>query len=217
MDVTPALAAPAVAAPPGAAGNSMISSDFQTFLRMMTTQLQNQDPLNPIDSADYAVQLATFSGVEQQARTNQLLETMRGEFGLLGMAQLASWVGREARAAAPAWVEGGPITLSPEPANGADRAVLVVQDAQGRLVTRQDIAVSDNAMEWQPLDMQGNDLPAGKYAFKLESYAGEELVGTSDVPVYARITEVRGGAGGTMLILEGGIEVPASAVTALRD
>ena len=60
----------------GTAGSSTstggISSDFNTFLRMLTVQMQNQDPLNPIDSADYAVQLATFSGVEQQVRTNQL-------------------------------------------------------------------------------------------------------------------------------------------------
>jgi len=41
----------------------LVSSDFDTFLKMMTTQVQNQDPLNPVDSSDYAVQLATFSSV----------------------------------------------------------------------------------------------------------------------------------------------------------
>ncbi len=88
-----------------------IASDFETFLKMMTTQLKNQDPLNPIDSADYSVQLATFSGVEQQAKTNQLLEAMRGELGMMGMSQMASWVGREARVAAPVLVTGGPSVL----------------------------------------------------------------------------------------------------------
>lgn len=38
----------------------LVSSDFDTFLKMMTTQVQNQDPLDPVDSAYYAVQLATF-------------------------------------------------------------------------------------------------------------------------------------------------------------
>jgi flagellar basal-body rod modification protein FlgD len=46
--------------------SSGLSSDFETFLKMLTTQLKNQDPMNPVDSADYAVQLATFSSVEQQ-------------------------------------------------------------------------------------------------------------------------------------------------------
>ena len=44
------------------------SSDFETFLKMLTVQMQNQDPLNPVESTDYAVQLATFSGVEQNSR-----------------------------------------------------------------------------------------------------------------------------------------------------
>lgn len=219
MDVTQTRSpSPTTAAPAAATGNAtLISSDFQTFLKMMTTQLQNQDPMNPMDSADYAVQLATFSGVEQQARTNQLLETMRGEFGLMGMAQLAGWVGREARSTAPVWVDGAPVALSPEPAQGADRAVLVVTDSQGRLVTRQNIPVDDGELTWDPVDMQGYPLSAGTYRFTLESYAGEEQLATSDVASYARITEVRGGATGTSLILAGGVEVPASAVTALRD
>ncbi len=44
--------------------SSNISADFETFLKMLTVQMQNQDPLNPVDSSDYATQLATFSGVE---------------------------------------------------------------------------------------------------------------------------------------------------------
>ena len=67
--IAPAPAAPVARSTADGAetgGNSALSSDFETFLRMLTTQLQNQDPLNPVDSADFAVQLATFSSVEQQ-------------------------------------------------------------------------------------------------------------------------------------------------------
>ena len=53
-----------------------VSSDFETFLKMLTVQMQNQDPLNPVDSSDYAIQLATFSGVEQQVKTNDLLASL---------------------------------------------------------------------------------------------------------------------------------------------
>lgn len=55
-----------------------LSSDFETFLKMLTTQMENQDPLNPVDSAEFAMQLATFSGVEQQIRTNDILADMVG-------------------------------------------------------------------------------------------------------------------------------------------
>ncbi len=216
MDVTQTAAAPLRTAAADKAPTSLINADFEMFLRMMTTQLQNQDPQNPIDSADYAVQLATFSGVEQQARTNSLLESMQSQFGLMGMAQMAGWVGREARTAAPVWVSGQPVTLSPEPAAGATRTVLAVYDAQGQLVSREDIPVSREAVEWAPTDAEGNPLPEGSYTFKLESYAGEEKIAGTPVEAYARVTEIRSGPQGTVVVLEGGAEVPASAVTALR-
>ncbi len=193
-----------------------ITSDFETFLKMLTTQLQNQDPLNPIDSADYAVQLATFSGVEQAVKTNQLLEELQGQFGILGMAQLAGWVGQEARSAGPVWMDGDPVTVSPAPATGADRAVLVVKDAQGRLVSREDIPPTTEAYQWLGAGTTGDPLPTGKYTLELESYLGDTLLRTAPVEAYARILEAQGGATGTTLVLEGGIKVAATAVTALR-
>lgn len=71
MTAAPVTGSPAIPSPTSSSG--ALTSDFDTFLRMLTVQMQNQDPLDPVDSADYAVQLATFSGVEQQVRTNELL------------------------------------------------------------------------------------------------------------------------------------------------
>ena len=69
------------------------STNFDTFLKMLTTQLQNQDPLNPMEGSDFAVQLATFSGVEQQAQTNKLLQQMLTQSGG-SLGQLAEWIGK---------------------------------------------------------------------------------------------------------------------------
>jgi len=70
---TPTLA-PTTASPSTVATSAeTVSSDFDTFLKMMTAQVQNQDPLNPIDSADYAVQLATFSSVYRRNKLNGLV------------------------------------------------------------------------------------------------------------------------------------------------
>lgn len=194
-----------------------ISADFDTFLKMLTTQMQNQDPLNPIDSADYAVQLATFSGVEQQMKTNQLLDDLASQFGVMGMSQLAAWVGQEARSAAPVMKGAEPVTVTYTPATQADRAVLAIRDKAGNLVAREDVPVSKEPYQWLGADASGNPLPAGIYSLSLESYRGEEQIGTaSDVESYARIIEARGGAAGTALVLEGGIEVAATKVTALR-
>lgn len=196
---------------------AVISSDFETFLLMLTTQMENQDPLNPIDSSDYAVQLATFSGVEQQVRTNQLLEGVAQQMNVSGMAQLAGWVGMEARVAAPVYFDGAPVTLYPDPATTAEETVLVVQDAQGNVVDRVPLAVSGEPTTWSGLDQYGVPRANGLYSFKLESYAHDDLIATSDVDTYAQITEARNQAGTTMLILQGGVEVAAESVTALRD
>ncbi len=214
MDVASATATTSTTTQTGSAASSV--SDYQTFLNMLTTQLQYQDPLNPMESSDFAVQLATFSGVEQQTQTNLLLQSMISSFDMMGMAQLAGWIGNEARVAAPAWFDGAPVTISPNPAFGADGAVLVVRDAEGDVVSREDVPVIAGPMDWVGLDPTGAPLPGGAYSFTLESYAGEKLLGTSPVEVYGRIIEARGGESGTMLVLEGGIEVMAQAVTGLR-
>ena len=215
MDVTSATSAPATGPAP-AAGSPKITSDFNTFLKMLTVQMQNQDPMNPIDSADYAVQLATFSGVEQQVRTNQLLAEMQGKFQQMGMAEMASWIGKEARSAAPVRYDGGPVTLSPNPAVGATRTVLVVKDAQGTLVSREEIPVSAEPYQWLGAGTDGSPLPPGNYTIALESLKGEKVIDSRPVEHYARVIEARGSPSGTKLVLEGGIEVLASDVTALR-
>jgi flagellar basal-body rod modification protein FlgD len=214
MEITPNLNTAQPRASDTAAAK--ITSDYTTFLKMLTTQLQNQDPLNPIESSDYAVQLATFSGVEQQTRTNQLLESLGGQFNVLGMAQMAGWVGQQARVDAPVFMDGDPVTLSPNPAAGADRATLVVKDSRGTVVSRQDIPPTADPYQWTGLGIDGLPLPDGQYTLSLESYRDEEMLTQTPVEHYARIMEAQGGASGTMLLLEGGVKVRAESITALR-
>lgn len=193
-----------------------IASDFDTFLKMLTTQMKNQDPLNPVDSADFAVQLATFSSVEQQQRTNQLLEGLGSQLGLSGMAQLANWVGKEARAPVAAQFDGSPVTLAAAPSPLAKEATLIVTDSTGMIVSRQQVPVSSEPFEWAGTAAGGGTLPPGRYSFSLESAADGKTIGTTPVEVYGRIIEARAGTDGTTLVMTGGILVPADKVTALR-
>lgn len=214
MDVTSATTTATTATT--ASTPAKITSDFDTFLRMLTVQMQNQDPLNPIDSADYAVQLATFSGVEQQVRTNQLLAEMQGRFQQLGLAEMSSWIGKEARTSAPVPYDGSPVTLAPRPAAGATRSVLVVTDASGNLVSREEIPVSSAPYSWFGAGADGEPLPPGLYSIALESLSGETILSTDPVEHYARVLEAKTATAGTTLVLDGGVEVLASTVTALR-
>ncbi|MFV2001871.1 MAG: flagellar hook capping FlgD N-terminal domain-containing protein, partial [Paracoccaceae bacterium] len=76
MDVTAVQNTTTSYTPPPPEEPANVNSDFETFLKLLTTQLKNQDPLKPVDSSDFAVQLATFSSVEQQVKTNDLLTSL---------------------------------------------------------------------------------------------------------------------------------------------
>lgn len=210
------LAGPNLAPPPPTnTADKLISSDFNTFLTMLTTQLKNQDPLNPMDNSEYAVQLATFSGVEQQVKTNTLLESLGAQLGLSGLTAYAGWVGKDARADMPVWYSGKPVTLAAEPAPKADKAELVVTDATGAVVARQPVPLDAKTVTWTGLDSQGVARPTGRYTFALESFTKGARIATAPAEAYVRVIEVRGGATPT-LVFEGGIEVEVTKITALR-
>jgi flagellar basal-body rod modification protein FlgD len=216
MEITQNPAATATVTPT-AAKTGAISSDFETFLRMLTVQMENQDPLNPVDSTDYAVQLATFSGVEQAVLTNDLLKSLTSQMNSSGLAGMANWVGKEARAAAPAYFDGNPISITPNPSVIADRAEIVVRNENGSEVQRMDIPVTNEQFDWAGVSDGGVPFEEGLYTFEVLSIANDEVIGQSQVEIYSKVTEVRSEGGATVLVLEGGATIASDQVSALRD
>ncbi len=201
-----------------ASGNgTKISSDFDTFLRMLTVQMQNQDPLNPVDSTDYAVQLATFSGVEQAVLTNDLLTSMINQMTTSGLGQMSQWVGREVRSAAPTYFDGKPITLEPRPSPISDRAEIVVRDVREVEVQRIPISTVGQPTEWAGIDVSGNPLPQGLYTFEVISIANDEVIAQDMIETYGRVVEIRSEPEGIMVQLAGGGTIAADKVTGLRE
>ncbi len=201
----------------GTTQESVLSTDFETFLKMLTAQAKYQDPLEPIKSSDYAAQLAQFSMVEQQVFTNDLLTALSSQSGNTSMASLASWVGMEARAVSPGFFDGSPITVSPNPASVSDQVVLVVTDEFGREVQRQTLPISAEPIEWAGVDDDGNPFANGIYNFTVESYKDDEVILSEPAEVYGKVTEAQLQAGQVILILEGGQAILSTSVTALRD
>ena len=193
------------------------AGDYETFLRMMTLQIKNQDPLSPMSADDFAAQLAQFSAVEQQTKTNDLLEQQLAQNTQNAMVQMAGWVGKEARIAAPVHFDGStPVILSPNPAVNADRVVLVAKDITGQEVSRTEIPTASVDYEWLGLDQDGEALRSGTYDLSLESYLGEELLGSSSMEYYGMIQEIRSSPSGVTALFPGGVEVSTALVTALR-
>ncbi len=201
----------------GDTSTDVLSSDFETFLLMLTTQLENQDPLNPIESQDFAVQLATFSGVEQQVQTNDLLRDLAGALGASDLAQLAGWVGMEAQVTAPIAFDGQPVDIAIVPDPGSDRAELIVRDSLGREVGREGVTTASGVYAWAGTDATGDPLAPGLYTLELASINQGEVTSVQSVPHYARVTEARQGPGGIELVVTGGSVVAADAVAALRE
>ena len=194
---------------------SALSSDFETFLKMLTVQMENQDPLNPVDSSDYAVQLATFSSVEQQVLTNDLLKDLGATMGVSGLSQVASWVGQQARVTAPVQYDGTPLSVVTAPVSYADTADLVVRTPDGTELQRLPIDVRSGEVAWTPI--AGTHAAANPVVFEVESYSGGASLGTTPAAVYAPVREVRLENGLPVIVVPGGSTIASTSVTALRQ
>lgn len=215
MDIATTLPA-STAAATAATDQAAISSDFETFIKMLTVQMENQDPLNPLDSQDFATQLATFSGVEQQVKSNELLAALGTQLQLSGLGDMAGWVGMEARLATAATFDGTPIEIVPNPPAFAESAELVVYDETGLEVQRQAVPVSDEPVFWAGVASDGTPMANEQYSFTIEAKSNGEVIDTHTPDIFARVNEVRLIDGATVVVLNGGTIHSASAVSGLR-
>ncbi len=219
MDVT----RPQVATPtPALAANTpqttaALSSDFETFLKMLTAQARFQDPLEPIDSSEYAAQLAQFSMVEQQVLSNDLLTSLTTELGTGNLGQLAALIGMEARSTAAVSFDGAPITIQPKIETGADEAVLIAYGSDGLEKMRQQIATTGAPLQWEGRQADGTLLPSDSYNFKVESRTLGQTTGTNDAQSFERITETRREGTDSVLVLKSGASVKMADVSAVRE
>lgn len=192
-------------------------AEYETFLQMLSVQLQNQDPLNPMESADFAVQLATFSGVEQQVKTNDLLEQMTGGGVQNTLARYAGWIGREVASPHAAPFDGAPLTVLPQVAPGASAARIEVLTEGGRVLQSLPVPLDGGAITWAGVGDGGAPLPAGSYRFATVSTVAGSGSETRAAQVYQPVRELRLIDGQPRLVLQSGAEVAPAEVSALRE
>lgn len=198
------------------ANQKALSSDFETFLRMLTVQLQNQDPLNPVEASDYAVQLATFSGVEQQVRTNELLTGLGDQFQLLGLSQFAGWVGMEARYSGPIHFDGTPIEVAMDIPDNAGAVQLIARTPSGTEVARRTLPDTNGQVIWDGTSDDGTVLPFGSYVLFSETFLDGKSQGVSPAQSYARVDQARFEDGSAILTLANGTDITPGDVSGLR-
>lgn len=218
MDILPAIQTASTTATQAQSTSSLsgITSDFDMFLRLLTTQMQNQDPLNPADSTEYTAQLATFSGVEQQVETNTLLRDLQTSFAAMNMGQLSGWIGMEARADMPVNFSGQATTVQIAPHTLADRVELIVRNTAGEVVAATPAVLDDAPFTWNGTGTDGIPLPHGTYTLSAQSWRGEDVLEERAAFVFGEISEAQTLSGEVYVTMENGVTVPADAVQALR-
>lgn len=194
---------------------SATSSDFETFLRLLTTQMQNQDPLKPMDSTEFASQLAQFSSVEQQVRTNDLLVGLQTGLASLGMGQIGGWIGMEARADMPVNFDGQTVTLAGARHGSADRMELIVRNESGLIVQQIPIPLSEESFTWNGTGADGSVVLPGLYSFSIQNWSGDTMLEERAAMVRGKIEEAAILQGEIWLTMADGISIPASNVLAI--
>jgi flagellar basal-body rod modification protein FlgD len=202
---------------------SEISKDYDMFLRLMTAQLKNQDPLQPLDGTEFVAQLAQFSGVEQQIKTNERLDTLLGALTRSAAEVSLGFLGRTVEtASSKVELEAGvPASFAFEVEKPAGKAVAVVTDADGIEVRKFDVDASTlgrRAAVWDGHDGTGNPASPGVYTIRVQVYddAGKKVIAELPALTRAKVVEARIGADSGTLVLSTGVETALSDLRAIE-
>jgi flagellar basal-body rod modification protein FlgD len=213
-----ASAASTTAASRAARDRVGLADDFDSFLRLLTTQLKNQDPLSPLDANQFTEQLVQFSAVEQAIKTNdvlgQLLSVIRGD----QIARSVDYLGAEVEAAGQTvhLGAGGPAQVHYRLEQTAARVQLDIYDSAGRLVaTKQgDTSSGSHTVAWNGQSRSGAPLPDGLYRVEVmaSNAAGEPL------PVRTTIRGLVDGVeidGDRLMLSIAGVLMPLASITSI--
>lgn len=142
------------------------------FLQLLVTQLQYQDPLNPMESAEFTAQLAQFSSLEQLTNVNDNLSNIYSVQQAFHNAQAASFIGKEIRAVnSTIHFDGtGECELNFELDDQAGKVFVSVYDGHGYAVRRfelENLPAGDGGVTWDGKNDRGQKVPAGDYQYEV--------------------------------------------------
>jgi flagellar basal-body rod modification protein FlgD len=195
-----------------------LAGDQQTFLKLLTTQLQNQDPLSPLDTNQFTQQLVAMTGVQQQIVSNQLLQQLvNGQSSNLG--DPVGLIGKTVTAnTAQATLQGGTASWFYSLAAPAQQAQLQVTNSLGQVVWQQTtgpLTAGQQSLTWNGKDMNGNQLTDGG-TYTLSVSATDSNGGTVASTIYQRgLASSVQQSNGQNFVTINGVPVPTSSVTAV--
>lgn len=177
----------------------------QRFLKLLVTQLNNQDPLNPLDNAQLTSQLAQMSTVSGIEKLNSAFQSMLAQSGSSQVLQSASMIGRTVLVPGSelALKKGTDVPFAVEMPQSADAVKVTVTNAAGNTVRSFDLGSLPQGVKtlsWDGLNDTGASVADGSYTVNVVATSGDAKVAASAL-TYANVTSVSQGASGVALSL----------------
>ncbi len=174
--------------------SAQLSADMNTFLQLLTTQLKYQDPMDPMDTAEFTNQLVQYSSVEQAIQTNEKLDTMMSlSIANLG-AQAVSYIGKTVQVLGDVMpLEGGVSKASYTLDKDVLSTTIVVKDMSGNIVYTQNGEKTSGTHEftWDGKDSNGNQLEDGAYQISVSTKVADgDSAASVTTTIFGKVTGV---------------------------
>jgi flagellar basal-body rod modification protein FlgD len=213
------IAATTNAAASAASGRIGLATNFDNFLKLLTTQLQSQDPLSPMDATTFTEQLVQFTGVEQAIKTNDVLGQLVALVRADQMARAVDYLGAavEAEGQTVRLDADGRATVCYRLDQTAAEVAISIYDEAGRLVaSRQgDTTSGVHEVPWDGRDQSGAQLPEGLYRVEVSA---RDAAGAT-VPVSTTVAGIVDGVemlGERVMLSIDGVLLPLDSITTVR-
>ena len=176
---------------------AMLNENFDQFLLLLTTQLKNQDPLAPMDSAEFTNQLVSFSGVEQQIKTNDTLtellalsQTNQTSQTTLGLSYIGLNIALQGDQFE--YPGNGVVKMSYSLPSDAATGTITILDGNNQVVYSQDAELSSGKHQfyWNGQDQEGTPVPSGAYRIQVNAIDNNQNSITSTTIVPGMVTGI---------------------------
>lgn len=203
----------------GTAAASGLAETFDTFLALLTTQLQNQDPLDPLKSEDFTQQLVQFSAVEQSINQNKKLEQLI-QLQTAGQINGAvSYIGKEVEVVSTKLeLKDGASKITYGLDGAAVKTTINILDQDGKIVrtVNGNTATGRHEFVWDGKDNAGNQVPDNVYNFTVTSVGPEDKTVDTVTAAVGKVTGIEI-VGGVVTLTLDKLGVPLDKVFAVRD
>lgn len=180
------------------AASTGLAEDFSEFLTLLTVQLQNQDPLSPMETNEFTNQLVAFTGVEQQINMNQKLDNLVALNLGSSFSAALGYVGKDASyVSSEFYHEGVPNQIKYALDSNAFEAKIRILDEAGNVVYDQDAETGTGSHDfvWDGTNNSGQPAPEGTYEIRIDAldYEGNAVNSTTIVTGYINGIETQDG------------------------